>query len=588
MPDIVWEVTCPSLMVRSEPDINSTAIGTVKKGTLLTQIDSRSNGGKLWILHSRGWSCAQELSRKLASRTLKATSATPKTYMTARTVDDVAVMTTTTETAPGVTVTETTTNAPADNVEVDVSGNTDEGSGYRPDLIEIFDNQEDSYFSRSEYTTIDNALSILGLPYQYLPEADCRIDGTMNVDALGEEYADNIVKHIPLLLMTPGKASFMTNYSNTEKENILSSLVGGYNNDLSDVISRPGRYYTFEAETARYYKFLNPMCRIAARYLDLGDDEFADMNWMDYTRTRINKFANVGSIGAIPFYIDSDTSISESFSNSTTQSAMASTVNSISDMGRELNFLLGYSSTAVGADAMNDASIQGNVEQLQNTISGLLGKNSFIDNLASHLTTVAAGGRLIFPEIWSDSSYGKSYDITLKLVSPDNDNLSLFLNILVPLFHMLALVAPQTINNDPNSYVNPFLVRAVYKGMFSVDTGIITSMSVNKGSEGMWTPSGIPTTMEINFTIKDLYQVMSITESNILGIGDNTINNTALMDYIGNCCGVNVFEPEIARAVDMWFATSLKNSIQDGVKGIWASVQDKIQKSIMRLYRGRY
>ena len=581
MPDIIWEVKCPSLMIRSGPGIEHTAIGTLNKGNKITQISSKSVGGKLWIEHSRGWSCAQELPKRLKTRTLNTTSENAVVYMIPS--NDIMPLIEE-EVQPGMTVTTTTTNP------TDVP--TTEETGYKPDIVEIYEESEDAYFSRKEYTVIDNALSILGLPYQYLPEADCRIDGSNDVGSLGEEYADHIVKHIPLLLMTPGKASFMTGYSDAEKENILSSLVGGYNSDLSDILNRTGRYYTFEAETSRYYKFLNPMCRIAAKYLDIDDREFANMNWMKYTRTRLDKFADTGSVGAIPFYVDSDTSISESFGNSTTQSAMASTVNNISDMGRELNFLMGYSTTAMNIDIMQNADVASSVEALKSSVSSLMGKNKFIDNLANHLTTVAAGGRLIFPEIWSDSNFSKSYDINLKLVSPDNDNLSIFLNIIVPLMHMVAFVAPQTINNDPNSYVNPFLVRAAYKGMFSVDTGIITNMSVNKGAEGRWTPSGIPTVVEINFTIKDLYQVMSITDTTKL-FGDNTINNTALMDYIGNCCGVNVFEPEIVRSIDMWASTSSNifrpiGSLLDFGYGIWASVQDKITTSIMRLYRGKY
>ena len=39
-----------------------------------------------------------------------------------------------------------------------------------------------------------------------------------------------------------------------------------------------------------------------------------------------------------------------------------------------------------------------------------------------------------------------------------------------------------TVKDNPNGYVNPFLVRACYKGFFNIDTGIITDMSVTKGA----------------------------------------------------------------------------------------------------------
>ena len=44
---------------------------------------------------------------------------------------------------------------------------------------------------------------------------------------------------------------------------------------------------------------------------------------------------------AIPFYINSDVSFTDSFGNETTESTLASTINGLSDKAREMNFLLG-------------------------------------------------------------------------------------------------------------------------------------------------------------------------------------------------------------------------------------------------------
>ena len=45
--------------------------------------------------------------------------------------------------------------------------------------------------------------------------------------------------------------------------------------------------------------------------------------------------------GGVAFYVDAEPQISESLSNSTTQSQLAEKINSVSDLGREMQFLLG-------------------------------------------------------------------------------------------------------------------------------------------------------------------------------------------------------------------------------------------------------
>lgn len=266
---------------------------------------------------------------------------------------------------------------------------------------------------------------------------------------------------------------------------------------------------------------------------------------------------------------------------------LSSTVNSISDMGRELNFLLGYGASATGINALeNNADIRSNVENVQETITKLLGTGNFLSNLASHLTTVASGGKLIFPEIWNDSNFSRSYNCEFKFVSPDPSKLSVYLNVLVPLFHLIGLVAPQSIDSNPNGYVNPFLVRAIYKGFFNVDMGIITDMSVTKGAECQWTPEGIPTSITVSISIKDLYSAMSITGTTNDNFKYDTLNNTALMDYIANLCGINIYRPEIARIIDMWFVNNFSNRVQDFWQvDIWAGIKDRVQNLIMGMYR---
>ena len=473
------------------------------------------------------------------------------------------------------------------------------GAGYQPSTDDIFASTN-SNISDSDFVKIKHIAGVFGLPYQFLPNTDTRLDGTKTTENIGYEYGERIIERIPLLFMAPGKANFMTKYSKKNKQNVLEKLITlGSGNDnktsLSDLLDSDGRYYTFEYDTVRYYKFVNPMCRIAARYLNLQDvvingSKLDRFNWETFTKSGIKTIGDFGTYTSIPFYVDADTSISESFSNSTTQSMLAGTVNSASDMGRELNFLLGYGAGAKSADAfLEDTGIAQSVENVSNMASKLLGAGGFFSNLGQHLMTVASGGKLTFPEIWSDSSFSRSYNCRFKFVAPDPSNLSVYMNVLVPLFHLIALVAPQMPENinNPNAYTNPFLIRAIYKGMFNVDMGIITDMSVTKGAECQWTPEGVPTSIEVDISIKDLYNAMSITSTNSTSNWKyDTLNNTALMDYVANLCGINIYKPEITRIIDMWYTNNFANRLTDFFEvDLWGGIQNKVQNMIMKIYR---
>lgn len=490
-----------------------------------------------------------------------------------------------------------------------------------------------------DIVNIRAALGIFGLPYQFLPHVDMRMIPVTSAGGRGNVYGDqlnsiynsqassdlvseadelglgyrwmyNIYNKMPLLLMTPGKANFLNKYNKEEKETVVQAIVSGLQrtfdrNSLADVFDKEGRYYEFNADLPTYYNYVNPMCRAASIFLGIGnttiDDQMTGAGtplknaaWDAFTSTRLSSFQRLGSTGFIGFYIDSPTEIRESFSNQTSESSLKGMADSISEQGKELNFLFGYGASALD---INDTEISRSIEELTNDISRLTSKNNILNSITKHLQTVAAGGRLVFPEIWSNSSFDRSYNIDIKLISPDADKLSIYLNIIVPLMHLIALVAPRTKGKNTggmnqNAYFQPFLVRAVYKSMFSVDTGIITSMDISKGEEGRWTPDGLPTSVNVSLTIKDLYQVMSISPTEYLnmnlfaGVGSDTYSNTALMDYIGTLCGVNIFEPDIRRTVDMWYTLQYGAGLKSIITtDIWSGLQNNIQNTVSSWWR---
>ena len=464
----------------------------------------------------------------------------------------------------------------------------------------------------SEFFNSRAILGIFGIPYQFMPHVDPRINlntlgrGEYLTDysSLGREYGHHIAQDMPILFISPGLPAFATNFSNEDKSligNVMTNVasgLGGGEATTDDLLTKQGKYYSFQYEVAQYYQYCNPACRIASAYMNVSDKYIDDtriesLNWMNYTTTTLSgMFKDLGDITSytsIPFYIESDTQISESFSNDVTDSSLTGIVDSVSDLGREAMFVLGYGNSALnaGIDWLSktdnpDAVRQDIVDKFGNMANG----NGFISNVISNLTSVATGGRLIFPKIWSDSGFGRSYDVTIKLRSPDMDNFSIYCNIIAPFLHLLCLVLPRQIQDNPNGFYSPFIVRAIYKGFFNVDMGIISSMSVSKGDTGLWNADGIPCSIDVNLTITDLYENISMTGTTATNWAYDTLDNTCFMDYIANLCGINIYLPEVARTLRMWLVNNVTNRAADMINvGLWGNIQNSIANAITNVWR---
>ena len=285
---------------------------------------------------------------------------------------------------------------------------------------------------------------------------------------------------------------------------------------------------------------------------------------------------------AIPFYINSEASFQDSFSNETTDSSLASTINALSDRAREIQFLLGTASSAVGeAFDKVDGTLTPIKEQIDNIVSKVAGGNSIFTTIANSVKTIVSGGRLLFPQIWSNSQFTKSYSISIKLTTPSYDKFSWWLNIYVPLCHLMALVLPRS--EYVNSYTTPFLIKAFYRGMFNIDMGIITEMSFNRGKEGSWTKDGLPTVVDVSFSIQDLYTGMGMTSLGAMFKG-TTLQNVSEMDYIANLCGININEPDLFRMVTLWATFNLKNRITDFLPNMSMNIGSSLRNMGINMY----
>ena len=429
---------------------------------------------------------------------------------------------------------------------------------------------------------------LFGVPYQYPSYQDIRINGKIGDDKVfGQKYFDKVTARMPILVMVPGTPHFLAGYSGEEQQNIITGALQGTLDDMSELLSNPGKYYEVRADWVGYFQNVNAMCMAAAVFLGIHDQSY---NGIDFSQPHWQDNASDAALvkgsmyrGGVAFYVDAEPQISESLSNSTTQSQLAEKINSVSDLGREMQFLLGSNENlmpsmitdTVHKDPTKDTSVA------QSAANKLISGGSLIGTIMHSFDTIIGGGKLIFPEIWSDSQFSRDYNINIKLVSPDNDDYSIYVNIIVPLLHLLGFALPR--GTGPSAFVSPYLVRCSYKGMFNVDMGIITSMNITKGAECSWNHRGMPTSVNVSFTIKELYDIFALAnnEAGNYKLADNSI----MMDYIGNLCGININEPDLTRTITYHGLMQL-NRPGNFARRIWDALDQRFINGINDIFKG--
>ena len=560
------------LHVRSGPSVNANIIGVLYNGQII-HITKRGGTNNDWAYGTNdngyaGWSNVNYLSIVNKDNNSRATY-----------------------------VNKEENNQAAQNYENDVNEKDiqDETERQLRQLDSAFDYSEKTDAEIIDSLMVNNLNGIYGIPYQFMSSVDPRLmslDGT-NEPIMGRKYSEKIISKMPLLCITPGSPNFLTNSQKREKTGIaalLNDILNGntIETEIRDIINHNGKYFTFNFNFPEYFSFVNGLCHTGARFLNIQDLELniggeqaiaSEFLW----ENALNKNLNIAhsSREFIGFYIDSPTEISESFTNHTTQSQLSNTVNGFSETVREMNFLLG--NTTGDSIIMDQSKYNDTISQINKmTENWTVGKELF-NNIASDFSTVAAGGRLLFPEIWQDSDFSRDYDFTIKLRTPDGDTVSWYLNIYVPLCHLIALVAGHQLrdtNHYTNGYGSPFLVRAYYKGMFNVDMGIITNMNIRKGKESAWNIDGLPTEIDVDITIKDLYNMLSLVKDTD---AKSFVNNSILMDYIANTCGININQIDLRRSLEIYWI--LKSG---QIKNIPNQINKRIQESIDNTIRHLY
>ena len=198
----------------------------------------------------------------------------------------------------------------------------------------------------------------------------------------------------------------------------------------------------------------------------------------------------------VTWKINGKDSVTHSFSNSTKEPEIASTINSMTSKARSLEVNTSGGKTGI---EFADAAVAG--------MKGLF--NSTLDTL--HLTGLAAlynSSVIDFPEVWDSSDAGgNDFSFTIPLRCWSGNDLDVVQDIIMPMSFWIAAVCP--IATGKQSYTHPFYLEAYARGRFSGRTCMVTSVSFNCGVGNMgWRSDGVPLGVDISVTIKDLSKAM--------------------------------------------------------------------------------
>lgn len=564
--------------VRSGPGTSYGIVGTIiKKNYKTVTLDTSVSGGNSWFkLHNPESYGIQSNGKTLYCRAVKSWILKPDPS---------------TITPDSSSSSTSTSNTPATTEEIKDAATKQTSSG----LDSIYTSMLKSGYGINK---LDKMSRIIGMPYHFTNETDYRPyanDGLY----LGRKFLENIIHEAPIISLVPGIPSYLPELSEEDKttfgEYVQSATNGALLSDdvKTKIMSQDARYFGFKANYAKYIRYVNMLCRQCSIYMGIGDEtvpgtteKYKSYDWgkwmnMNYESKSSGKYNvwdrldskddkeedkdNVGfvtnlleSIDSmaselyddykyVRCYVEANASFSEDNSNNTSSSKIAGLFDTLEGLAKEGIFL--------AEDSTFWESVKSSVGTLASSATGTAvgddGPNSNISKLVSSATHILTGSNVIFPDMWSDSSYSKSYSFSLNLISPYGDNESIFLNIIVPMMFMIALSAPR--QTGPNTYGSPFLVKAFAKGWFSCEMGIIDSIRIEKGGDGTaWNIYGFPTEVKISLSIRDLYTNLMITSSTQPSL---YFQNQGLIEFLAVTCGVDISTTHLLTKIQSYINT---------------------------------
>ena len=483
----------------------------------------------------------------------------------------------------------------------------DASSKNHDEIVVLYDNDYQQSLDALYEHYLLLAVKAFGAPPQSTPYADPRIISLKTnfgpTILIGRKFADVIISNPTIVSLCPGIVKYNSILAGTfdavDEDSIVEQATQALSSDKNGKICefQPCWYSSVKSQPG-YLKFVNALNTISAIAMSrqkINDDESAsladrtfpgssskykDFDWVHYDEpdndverifggnssggistdnsivenakavlgyignavdSVINEVSEaIGTYKYINFYCSGSGTVRESFETSVRSSSLEDTINgSLSSVIKEVAF---YTGGLIGDNAKSD------IDQWIAETSDSLG--SGIGGLLANATELFSGGRLVFPQIVDDCTYGKECQFTVRFVAGSGNCEARYL-MRCEFNHLLAFILPKQLKGTIDMYTTPFLVRAVCKGRFSCELGVITGVQVSYGGQDdmAWTADGQPTEMEVTFSITPLYTKLYMTS--IDDIKGMFLKNTGMMEYLLVNSGVDLRIPQMQMKIEI-------------------------------------
>lgn len=406
---------------------------------------------------------------------------------------------------------------------------------------------------------LKRALHAFGAPPTFTEEVDPYFTVPKGV-GIGRAMADTWYSNATLLSLCPGTVKYLPGFSKKDRDSFIAQLSDAASGGMASKITGAAQFdtggplYTFNSAYREYMNVVNGLARICATMLGIGEVKnlykgmSVPLNRFDYGYFTTSKgYKTTTGLAAvfeecqralntavtddayIHFFINhTGSSTSESIQTQQGPSAlekMFGDSSGLSDIAQNIQFLLGSSFDPL---ASND---------IDEVIKSVGDGNDLLSSFGKISENYLKGGRLVFPQMITGMDYAKSKSVELTFTSLYGDKRSIFRYVILPTLHLLAMACPRQVSS--NMYTYPFLVRAFQRSDFNTDLAFISNLDITRGGqdESCWTLDGLPTQINVRFTITPLYSNMMVSST---AHPLRYMSNTSLLEYLGNMCGIDL------------------------------------------------
>lgn len=384
-----------------------------------------------------------------------------------------------------------------------------------------------------------------GMPATYIDNTDPPLPGVPN--GLGQQYINSVIRYGTFIAFQPGVITW--NISGLAANNIISAsnttniarkfIAGGVDFNQPKMFE----YWKEVARHSRLAILLMGIENLGINTLYFGSPNAgADyMGALDIEKNNMKQGESNLSFRGFQHYQLAN--IGAGFANSVIGGIPAALAGSSTGDNKDSGFVVFYTDGSI--EASDALSNQSEPSPFKTALDNLMGDTSNLvrDVVSKTIHTVGAGnndiltflgGNPVIPDVWSDSSFDKTYSCKIKLISASGDPVSIFMNIIYPLIKLCCLAVPL---GTGGFYGSPPILRVYSQGVINTDYALIESMVIDRKMETL-NDFGMPTEVDVTLQIKDLnphlYREMDGWFRSGLTLG------TSFTTFLATLCGVNV------------------------------------------------